>query len=183
MMRPLKHLIEKSQDWGSQGLLRLPVFSCRQMKHIPPAGGHKLPAHQPLRESRLLPGLLPTSPLTIVHNQPILPAQAQLLLPPPHDLLHFRRQAVGVAGKHEGVAVSTGAVEVQEAAGVLHSVGVVVRVDDPVVIVCKPETEPVPRAQPAQPAGKLPKLRSQRLPETGFIVLGAGDPREFRQLL
>lgn len=117
------------------------------MKHISLAGGHKL------RESWLLPGLLPTSPLTIVHNQPILPAQAQLLLPPPHDLLHFRRQAVGVAGKHEGVAVSTGAIEVQEAAGVLHGIGVVVRVDDPVVIVCKPET----RANASPSAGSARK--------------------------
>lgn len=48
---------------------------------------------------------------------------------------------MGVSGEDEGVAIGTGAVEVQEAAGVLHSIGVIVRVDDPVVIVCKPESQ------------------------------------------
>lgn len=76
-----------------------------------------------------------------MHNQSVLPGQAQLFLPPPHNSLHFWGQAVGVAGKHKGVAVSTGAIEVQEATGVLHSVGVIVRVNDPVVIVCKSESQ------------------------------------------
>lgn len=112
-------------------------------------------------------------PLTVVDDQPVLPGQAQLLLPLPHDLLRFGRKAVGVAGKHEGVAVSAGTVEVQEAAGVLHGVRVVVRVDDPVVIVCKPES----RGANASPSagsgvGETPGSRNGRLPETGFISLG-----------
>ena len=73
--------------------------------------------------------------VTIVSDQPVLPGQAQLLLPLPHNFLHFWGEAVGVSGKHEGVAVGAGAIEVLEAAGVLHGVGVIVRVDDPVVIV------------------------------------------------
>lgn len=86
---------------------------------------------------------------------------------------------MGVAGKHEGVAVSTGAVEVQEATGVLHSIGVIVRVDDPVVIVCKPESQ----SQCLSLSGlgcqgsPLPSLRSQELPETGFILLGSRKPQ------
>ena len=79
-------------------------------------------------------------PLTVVRDQPVLPGQAQLLLPLPHDFLHFRGKAAGVSGKHERVAVSAGAIEVQEAAGVLHGKGLVVRVNDPVVIVCRAES-------------------------------------------
>lgn len=108
-------------------------------------------------------------PLTVVDDQPVLPGQAQLLLPLPHDLLRFGRKAVGVAGKHEGVAVSAGTVEVQEAARVLHGVRVVVRVDDPVVIVCKPES----RGANASPSagsgvGETPGSRNGRLPENWF---------------
>lgn len=77
--------------------------------------------------------------LTVVQDQPVLPAQAQLLLPLPHQFLHIGRQAVGITGEDEGVAVSTGPVQVEEAAGVLQGECVVVCVDDPVVIICKPQ--------------------------------------------
>lgn len=121
------------KTWAQRGLPRLPVFSCMQMKCI---SGHTDPGtlkgEQPVPCSH--------TPLTIVSDQPVLPGQAQLLLPLPHDSLHLRGKAVQVTGEHEGVAVSAGAIEVQEAAGVLHSIGVVVRVNDPVVIVCKAES-------------------------------------------
>lgn len=49
--------------------------------------------------------------------------------------LVLRPQAGRVAGEYEGVAVQAGAVRVQEPAGVVDCVVVVVGVDDPVVIV------------------------------------------------
>lgn len=122
----------------------------------PPQGGQRVPCSHP--------------PLTIVSDQPVLPGQAQLLLPLPHNFLHFWGEAVGVSGKHEGVAVGAGAIEVLEAAGVLHGVGVIVRVDDPVVIVCKPESQR--RLRLPQPLGcqgdSPPGPRKQPLPATGF---------------
>lgn len=104
----------------------------------------------------------PTHPLTIVNDQPVLPGQAQLLLPLPHDLLCLQGKAIGVTGKHEGVAVSTGAIEVQEAAGILHGIGVIVRVDDPVVIICKPESHRV-NASPSAGSGarEIPGSRNR----------------------
>lgn len=116
-------------------------------------------------------------PLTVVRDQPVLPGQAQLLLPLPHDFLHFRGKAAGVSGEHERVAVSAGAIEVQEAAGVLQGIGLIVRVNDPVVIVCRAESHgasvspsdtQMPRklsARPQKPATSpnwVQKLESRR---------------------
>lgn len=79
-------------------------------------------------------------------DPPVLPFQAQFLLPLSHQPPRLRAQAVGVSGKHEGVAVRTGAVQILQTAGVLQREGVVVRIDDPVVIVCKSESRRGPEA-------------------------------------
>lgn len=57
----------------------------------------------------------------------------------PHQPPCLWGQAIGVTGKHEGVAVCTGAIRILQAAGVLQSEGVIVCIDDPVVVVCKSE--------------------------------------------
>lgn len=106
-------------------------------------------------------------PLTVVNDQPVLPGQAQLILSLPHDFLHVRGKAVGVAGKHEGVAVSAGAVKVQETAGVLHRVGVIVGVDDPVVIICKPESHTASAAPSANSGARETDEHAQ---ETGDFL-------------
>lgn len=72
-------------------------------------------------------------------DPPVLPLEAQLLLPLPHQPPCLWGQAIGVTRKHKGVAVCAGAIQILQAAGVLQSEGVVVRIDDPVVIVCKSE--------------------------------------------
>lgn len=169
MIRPVKGLVKKGQDLDSEGAPKTPLFPLHADEaHLT---GMRAQAHCPLPSERASQCPGPAQPLTIVHDEPVLPGQAQLLLPLPHDFLHFRRKAVGIAGKHEGVAVGTGAIEVEEAAGVLHGIGVIVRVDDPVVIICKPESHGA-NVPPLVGSGvKETHYQAQeiRLPETGLF--------------
>lgn len=69
------------------------------------------------------------------------------------------------------IKAAIGAIEVEEAAGVLHGIGVIVRVDDPVVIICKPESHGA-NVPPLVGSGvKETHYQAQeiRLPETGLF--------------
>lgn len=68
-----------------------------------------------------------------------LPRHADFLLFLAHNALNGRGQATGVTGKHQGIAVITGAIISQCAACIGDSVVVIIRVDDPVVVPCVDE--------------------------------------------
>lgn len=65
-----------------------------------------------------------------------LPSHADIFLFLTDDALDGGRQATGVSGEDEGVAVLAAAVVLQGAAGVGDGIVVVVCVDHPVVVTC-----------------------------------------------
>lgn len=73
--------------------------------------------------------------LTVVSDTPVFAQQTDLFLLLRHNRLVLGPQSVWVTGEDEGVTVQTGAVCVQLSARVVHGVVVIIRINDPVVIV------------------------------------------------
>lgn len=63
--------------------------------------------------------------------------QAELHLPLSDNFLCIWRQSLGVPGEHKGVAVSTSAICIELAAGVMKGICVIICVHYPVIIIWK----------------------------------------------